>query len=81
VLLARTDLRLTTTTIVRLAMAFIAFTKVIDFTTLTAEQRRKLKSILGEREKQLKKAIKDVESALSNLERTGRKSQKKKGRR
>ncbi|MCK1301974.1 hypothetical protein IVB33_11145 [Bradyrhizobium sp. 24] len=63
-------------------MAFIAFTKVIDFTTLTAEQRRKLKSILGKREKQLKKAIEDVERALGNLERTGRKSRKKsKGRR
>ncbi|APG11968.1 hypothetical protein ABIB94_002291 [Bradyrhizobium sp. JR7.2] len=63
-------------------MAFIAFTKVIDFTTLTAEQRRQLKSILGKREKQLKKAIKDVESALSKLERTGGKSGKRaKGRR
>ncbi|WP_342714133.1 hypothetical protein [Bradyrhizobium sp. B039] len=63
-------------------MAFIAFTKVIDFTTLTAEQRKKLKSILGEREKQLKKAIKDVESALAKLERTGSKTRKRaKGRR
>jgi hypothetical protein len=63
-------------------MAFIAFTKVIDFTTLTAEQRRQLKSILGKREKQLRKAIKDVESALSKLERTGGKSGKRaKGRR
>lgn len=58
-------------------MAFIAFTKVIDFTTLTAEQRRELKSILGQREKQLKKAIRDVESALSKLERTGGKSGKR----
>ena len=63
-------------------MAFIAFTKVIDFTTLTAEQRIQWKSILGKREKQLKKAIKDVESALSKLERTGGKSGKRaKGRR
>ncbi|WP_426413332.1 hypothetical protein [Bradyrhizobium ganzhouense] len=63
-------------------MAFIAFTKVIDFTTLSAEQRRQLKSILGKREKQLKKAIKDVESALSKLERTGGRSGKRaKGRR
>ncbi|WP_377827400.1 hypothetical protein ACFKHW_20755 [Bradyrhizobium lupini] len=63
-------------------MAFIAFTKLIDFTTLTAKQRRELKTILGKREDQLKKAIKDVESALSKLEGTGRKSQKQsKGRR
>jgi hypothetical protein len=59
-------------------MAFIAFTKVLDFTTLTAEQRRELKSILGDREKQLKKAIRDVETALSRLERSGRKSRKQK---
>ncbi|MET4297025.1 hypothetical protein ABIB06_007833 [Bradyrhizobium sp. LB8.2] len=63
-------------------MAFIAFTKVIDFTTLTAKQRRELKIILGKREKQLKKAIEDVESALSKLERTAGKSGKRaKGRR
>ncbi|UPK31097.1 hypothetical protein [Bradyrhizobium sp. 195] len=59
-------------------MAFIAFTKVIDFTTLTAEQRRELKSILGSREKQLKKAIRDVEIALSRLERSGSKPRKRK---
>lgn len=65
-------------------MAFIAFTKVIDFTTLTAEQRKELKSILGNREKQLKKAIRDVEVALRRLERSGSKSRKRraaKGRR
>ncbi|WP_439368059.1 hypothetical protein ACRQ5Q_21590 [Bradyrhizobium sp. PMVTL-01] len=63
-------------------MAFIAFTKVIDFTTLTDEQRKKLKSILGNREKQLKKAIRDVETALSKLERSKpRKRKTAKGRR
>lgn len=59
-------------------MAFIAFTKVIDFTTLTPEQRKELKSILGNREKQLKKAIRDVEIALSRLERSGSKTRKRK---
>ena len=63
-------------------MAFIGFTKVIDFTTLTAEQRKELKSILGDREKQLKKAIRDVEIALSRLERSKpRKRKTAKGRR
>ncbi|QOZ71109.1 hypothetical protein [Bradyrhizobium arachidis] len=63
-------------------MAFIAFTKVIDFSTLTAKQRKELKSILGDREKQLKKAIKDVEIALSRLERSKpRKRKTAKGRR
>ncbi|MDA9437232.1 hypothetical protein [Bradyrhizobium sp. CCBAU 51627] len=59
-------------------MAFIAFAKVIDFATLTAEQRKELKTILGDREKQLKKAIRDVERALTRLERASSKSRKRK---
>ncbi|WFU69255.1 hypothetical protein [Bradyrhizobium sp. CB2312] len=63
-------------------MAFIAFAKLIKSAALTPEQRKELKSILLNREKQLKKAIKDVESALAKLERTGRKAREgSKGRR
>ncbi|WP_426614331.1 hypothetical protein [Bradyrhizobium sp. McL0616] len=59
-------------------MAFIAFAKLINSAALTADQRKELKSILLNREKQLKQALKDVEMALSRLGRKGRKSRKRK---
>jgi len=63
-------------------MAFIAFAKLINSAALTPEQRKELKSILIDREKQLKKALRDVESALAKLERTGGKGRgRPKGRR
>ena len=59
-------------------MAFIAFAKLINSAALTAEQRKELKSILQDREKQLKQALKDVDMALSRLGRKGSKSRKQK---
>lgn len=58
-------------------MGFTIFAKLIDLSGLTAKQKKELKDALTDRDKRLKKAIKDVETVLGSLKRKPKKRKKK----
>jgi hypothetical protein len=59
-------------------MGFTDIVNAVDQRELSPQQRTKLKKILTERKRDLKKALDDVEAALNKLNPAGKKSKKRK---